>query len=140
MKLTIKNAIEEYQCSGCVSGCDVSCFQKNSNGVGCGKHVAGTMMTGGVGRFFLGLPKGFNRIGFDDKLRPTIFESFALNTEWQYDKFNVPVWKYVNEQGHTIVRGMMPRRNLTFIHIYLENCSDKITCLEITNKDLDEMD
>lgn len=140
METIIKNAIEEYQCPGCVAGSDISCFKKNNDGVGCGGHVAGTMMTGGVGTFFLGLPTGFNRLGFDTSLKPTIYKSFAENTEWQYDKYNVPVWKHVNKSGHTIVRGMMPRRNLTFIHLYLENCSDKINCLELTKEDLDEMD
>ena len=60
METKFKLEIEEYQCSGCVAGSDVSCFEINSNGgVGCGKHHAGTMATG-VGNFFLGMPRGFN--------------------------------------------------------------------------------
>jgi len=140
MEKIIKKAIEEYQCSGCVVGSDTSCFKKNNNGIGCVKHVAGTMMTGGVGTFFLGLPTGFNRLGYDTSLKPTIWKKFEDNTEWLYDKYNIPTWKHITKKGHTLVRGMLPRRNLTFLHIYLEDCRDRINCLELTQDDLNQMD
>jgi len=136
MKENIKNAIEEYQCSGCVSGCDISCFGSHVIGVGCGKHYAGTMLSY-VGNIFLGLPKGFNRLGNFKDMKPRIFENFEGS---QYDKFNVPVWKYLTENGHTLVRGISPRINAPFIDIYLENCIDKIQCLEITESDIEAMD
>jgi hypothetical protein len=34
----------------------------------------------------------------------------------------------------------MPRRNEPFIHVFLENCIEKINCLEITQDDVDGMD
>jgi hypothetical protein len=34
----------------------------------------------------------------------------------------------------------MPRKNEPFLHIYLENCLDKIDCLEITEEDINQMD
>lgn len=139
MEELIKNAIEEYQCSGCVSGCDISCFENNeTGGEGCGQHHAGTMATG-VGNFFLGMPKGFNRLGIQTKLKPNIYATFE-SSDWKYDMWNIPAWKYKNEKGHVFVRGIMPRRNEPFIHVFLEDCLDKIDCLEISQSDIDGMD
>ena len=54
MKKNVKTAIKEYQCSGCIDGPGLSCFKQDKNGgVGCGEHLAGTMMSG-VGKFLLG--------------------------------------------------------------------------------------
>ena len=139
MNNKIKNAVEEYQCPGCVCGSDISCFEKNLNsGEGCGKHVIGTMATR-IGHFMPGMPVGFTRIGHEQQFKPNIYETFN-SSKWTYNKFNIPVWKYLNESGHTLVRGMMPRLNLTFIHIFLEDCRDKIDCLEITHQDIFDMD
>ncbi len=139
MENQIKSAIEKYQCPGCISGHNISCFEKNENGgVGCGKHSAGTMISG-IWSIFLGMPKGFNRLGVDTKMKPRIYKSFS-DSECEYLKWNIPVWKYVNPEGHTLVRGFMPRRNEGFIHIFLEDCRDKINCLEITQEDVDFMD
>ena len=139
LKLTVKTAIENYQCSGCMNGGDTSCFASNdSGGVGCGKHYAGTMITT-IGKIFLGLPNGFNRLGDKKEMKPNIYETFD-SSDWKYNMWNIPVWKYLNQDGHTIVRGVMPRRNDSFIHIFLENCLDKINCLEITQDDVDGMD
>ena len=95
-------------------------------------------MATGVGTFFLGMPTGFNRLG-ESKLDIYIYDTFE-SSEWTYDMWNIPVWKYVNKEGHTFVRGYMSRRNEPFIHVFLEDCKGKIDCLEITQKDVDEMD
>lgn len=138
MKTNIKKAIETYQCTGCVCGSDIKCFTQNSTGgVGCGGHVAGTMLSG-IGSIFLGLPKGFNRLGKHTTLKPNIYEKFE-DSDWTYDMFNIPTWKYLQD-GHTFVRGMMPRTNSSFIHIFLEDCRDKINCIEITPDVIDRMD
>lgn len=140
MKTKIKKAIEEYQCSGCVSGCDISCFKPNDNGgVGCGLHHAGTMIFPGIGNIYLGMPKGFNRLGEYTKMKPMVYETLE-SSEWEYNKWNIPVWKYLNEKSHTIVRGICPRTNNPFIHIFLEDCMKDINCLEITQDDVDGMD
>lgn len=140
MEENVKNAIEEYQCSGCMNGGGISCFEQNKvGGIGCGKHRAGTIVSGGIGKIFLGMPKGFNRLGEYNDMKPIIWDKFK-DSNWEYNQFNRPVWKYLNESGHTIVRGLMPRRNEPFLHIYLENCMDKIDCLEITQEDIDKMD
>lgn len=142
METKIKKAIKEYQCSGCMNGHDPiksGCFKPCDTGCGCGAHFAGTFMTGGIGKLFLGMPKGFNRLGKDEKMHPYIFENFQK--DWgEYDKFNVPVWKYLDENGNTIVRGLQPRLNIPFIHIHLSDYRDKIDCMEITIDDINEMD
>lgn len=140
----VKNAVEEYQCPGCINGSNTSCYEKDEYGVGCGKHDSGTMMSY-VGSIFLGMPKGFNRVGPHDgeqRMKITIFNSFEeLGKLWgEYDKFNVPCWKYVDAHEATLVRGLSPRTNRPFLHIILEDCADKIDCIEITAKDIEEMD
>lgn len=140
METKFRLAIEKYQCSGCVVGGDTSCFSGNPNGgIGCGKHHAGTMIFPIVGNIFLGMPIGFNRLGEYTKLKPIIYDTFE-SSGWKYDMFNIPVWKYLSKDGHTFVRGIMPRKNEPFIHVFLEDCMDKINCLEITQDDVDGMD
>ena len=97
--------------------------------------IAGTFITG-IGKIFLGMPKGFNRLGKQEDMRIRLWTNF--NDE--YNMWNVPTWKYKNKQGHTIVRGLMPRRNEAFLDIFLEDCIDKIDCQEITNEDIRNMD
>ncbi len=136
MKKTDK-FIKNYQCSGCIKGSFPECFTENTNGgIGCENHFAGTGIMG-LGKIFLGMPKGFNRLGECDKMKPYIFETFKSG--WGYDMFNVPVWKYLKD-GHTFVRGISPRINTPFIHVYLENCIEQIKCLEITEEELSNMD
>jgi len=91
-----------------------------------------------MGLFFLGLPAGFNRLGIAEDTRIHIYEKFEDG--WGYDKYNVPVWKYLDENNNTIVRGICPRNNYPWIHIFLENCVEKIECIEITNDEMNEMD
>jgi hypothetical protein len=134
---TVPTAVKEYQCPGCVSGGE--CFEKDPCSEACDKHHAGTLLCG-IGKLFLGLPNGFNRLG-ECNTKIQIFNTFGqLKDLWSYDKFNVPVWKHLNECNHTIIRGISPRINCPFIHIVLENCMDKVNCLEITSKNIEEMD
>jgi len=138
MKAIVKLAIEEYQCSGCVIGGNVQCYEKNSlSGIGCGKHFAGTESPG-IGKFFLGMPKGFNRLGLYTNLKPNIYETYE-SSDWKYNMWNIPAWKHLSKEGHTFVRGIIPRKNEPFIHVFLENCLDKINCLEITQENVDFM-
>jgi N6-adenosine-specific RNA methylase IME4 len=71
-------------------------------------------------------------------MRINIFEKF--DDGWGYDLFNIPVWKYKDNLGNTIVRGMLPRLNTPFLHIFLEDCIYKICCRELKNSDLNKMD
>jgi len=138
MNELVKEAVERYQCPGCVCGEDIECYKKPefTEQIQCGKHVVGTMLMP-IGRIMLGMPKGFNR--YIDNLDLCIYEKFEVSN-WKYDKYNVPVWKYLNKYGHTLVRGICPRTNNIFIHIFLENCIEKINCIEIKNADIEEMD
>lgn len=117
---------------------EMDCEPNENGGVGCGHHFAGTVV-GLLGKIFLGLPKGFNRLGVYEGLKPNIYEKFE-DSEWKYNKWNIPVWKFLNKDGHTLVRGFMPRLSEPFIHVFLEDCMAKINCLEITQADVEEMD
>lgn len=139
MEKHVEEAIKEYQCTGCVQGSFPECYEKVSDIVGCGcsEHHAGSMAFPAVGRFFLGMPTGFCRIGECDSMVLNIFEKFEDG--WGYDNYNVPVWKY-NHNGHTLVRGLSPRTNKPFLHVFLDACMDEINCIEISDKDVEGMD
>ena len=134
--MTPEEAVKEYQCPGCVGGPFESCYV-TKDGITCSKHTAGTVKAG-VGAFFLGLPRGFCRVGALTYNPITIFAKFEDG--WGYTMFNVPAWKYLNGKKHTLVRGLSPRTNNPFIHIFLEDCMDKINCLEITQDNIILMD
>lgn len=129
--------VERYQCPGCVCGSDISCYEKGDNEA-CSKHVAGTTIMPVVGRIFLGMPTGFNRLGPVDGMDIDIFKT--VKDGWGYDKFNVPVWKRLDEHGNTLVRGICPRINKPFLQIFIGNHLNEIDCLEITDDDIEGMD
>lgn len=138
MEQKTKNAIEEYQCPGCTRGSSTACYQEDTS-LACKAHSPGTFTENGV--IFLGLPKGFNRLGpIQSKYLPIqIYNKYEDG--WLYDDiFNIPVWKHLNELGHTLVRGLSPRSNMPWLHIYLENCLDKVNCVNVTQKEINEMD
>ena len=135
---TPKEAIKEYQCSGCMSGPYEECYTTEAGyGVGCRKHFAGTMMSF-VGKIFLGMPKAFNRLGHHEKMKVEIFVD--MTDEVWLDKFNVPVWKHLDEHGNTLIRGLRPRLNEPFVMVILGNHIDKIDCIEISREELLAMD
>lgn len=130
--------IEIYQCPGCVCGSDTTCYKQGAY-LECEKHVAGTNVFPGIGRILSGMPTGFNRYGQYKDMELCIFS--YLKDGWGYDKYNIPAWKYFDKKtGCTIVRGMSPRTNATWIHIFIENCIQDISCYEITDQDISEMD
>ena len=133
----IKEVIESIQCAGCIKGDFETCFKPAAAefGVGCGAHHAGTISLN-FGKFFIGLPKGFCRLGQNEKFQPHIY----LRYEDNYDKFNVPVWKHRTKEGLILVRGLQPRINQPFLDVFIEDCFDIINCLEITDEDIDLMD
>ena len=142
MNENIKNGVEEYQCPGCTSGRNISCYKKSENSIACGEHRAGTAITF-IGKIFLGMPIGFNRLGVElgggENMPIEIFESFEKR-DWDYNKWNIPVWKHLNENGHTFVRGLSPRTNRPFLHIFLKDCMNRIDCFEVTQELINEMD
>jgi len=135
MKKEFEAAIKDYQCPGCILGPYPDCFEKSDGGIGC------TMAMPHIGKFFLGLPRGFCRLGQQRGMKIYIFESLEQQQkQWEYDCFNVPVWKYKNEKGHILIRGFMPRMNTGFLHIIIKGDISKVACLEIKDKDIKEMD
>lgn len=139
MKKEIKNGVEKYQCPGCILGNDIKCYKKPiSTEVSCENHAAGTLISS-IGKIFLGMPKGFNRLGSTENLKIVMFEKFE-DCYWNLNKWNIPVWKHLNKNGHTLVRELSPRTNNPFIHIFLEDCLNKINCLEINSEDINSMD
>lgn len=134
-----KKLIEEYQCTGCVKGPFEECFihDKQGDGFQCDNHSPGTFANFGL--MFLSMPTGFNRIGkFKPDMKMFLFKT--LDECGWFDKFNIPVWKHLNEHGHTIVRGLRPRINQPFLMVIMEDCMDRIDCLEITKEDIKSMD
>jgi len=146
----VKKAVNEYQCPGCSVGpyLEHGCtaYGKRHWSESCNSHSAGTSIGLSIG-IFLGMPKGFNRtgVGLGEKSRLSldIFKSF--DEIWDkdgkpYDEWNIPVWKYLNENGHTLVRGISPRNNAPFLHVILENCMDRVDCFEVSKQMVEEMD
>uniref|UniRef100_A0A6H1ZVK0 Uncharacterized protein n=1 Tax=viral metagenome TaxID=1070528 RepID=A0A6H1ZVK0_9ZZZZ len=136
--MTIKEAIKEYQCPGCVNGPFPDCFENNTGYDQCDNHHAGTMISG-IGSIFLGMPNGFNRKGSCESTKIWLFESFETS-HWTYDKFNIPIWKHLDPFGNTIVKGICPRLNNIWIHIFLGDCIDKIECINLLQAEIDDMD
>jgi len=144
--IKVLEAIKKYQVIGCVSDFDETNFKQDGVGYEWSEHHPGTIVFPYPGLIFLGMPKGFNHLGCmqgnKEYLKIIIFESYKhfKNTYGEYNKFNISCWKYKNKEGHTFVRGLSPRVNYPFLHIILENCLNKINCLEITEQDLESMD
>lgn len=135
--MNVEQAVKEYQCPGCVGGPYKTCFKECTFGKGCESHCPGTLMFG-VGKLFIGMPKGFNRCG---PAEPTHTPIIILEDDIDFfDKFNVPVWKYLDEHGNTLVRGLSPRVNMPFLHIYLKDIREKVNCYELTKDDVEGMD
>lgn len=136
--MTIIEAIREYQEPGAVSSFDPATATIQH---GWKEHCPGTYSPQ-IGTILLGMPKGFSRLGPIDigKIARSIFIFETFEEGWGYNMFNVPVWKYMDKHGNTLVRGLSPRVNTPFIHIFLGNHMDKINCIEITDADLEDMD
>lgn len=143
-----KRVIELYQCPGCSNGHKIAdCFSESPTSLSCIKHCPGTFL-GNFQNIFLGLPKGFDRLGYF-KPRQVVIEIFndlqEKNYNWGiYDKLNIPIWIYIDEHGNTIIKGFSPRIMLPFIHIFCGDVSEQIEsvnkAIRITDEDLKEMD
>lgn len=125
--MTTKDMVKRFQCPGCVCGMDpddCAAFKPDeSYGGACRGHVLGTTIMG-VGKFALGLPKGFCRSGliydprdgkpaYPNKMEIRL-HSAGARPRW--DDFNVPVWALM-EDGFLFVRTYNPRVNRTFVDV-----------------------
>jgi hypothetical protein len=124
--------VEQYQCPGCMNGPNPSeCPQFSEANYGCANHHAATGMAP-HGLLFLGLPKGFNRVGLnaqrsivsDAEKMPgqlRVFENVeaaGATTIYgtAYDKFNVPVWA-MDHEGDLLVRCFSPRVGVHYVDV-----------------------
>lgn len=126
--------IDTFQCPGCVCGlntgnCEVSKFSLiefgSGSGLRCVGHAPGTNIGGVVsGLLYLGMPKGFNRVGLryiqdsktDEEKTASRIRLFIAPDNPGWNKFNVPVWAMVKD-GHLFVRTMCPRINFTWVDV-----------------------
>ena len=128
MVMDINKLIDEYQCPGCVCGYKThacnrfeleSGWNNSDDSKRCKNHVVGTAGSG-TGHFFLGMPKGFMRYGWDLSLET--LQAGGGPKIWIFPKmpaytiFNVPVWA-AEYNGDLLIRVYMPRINQTAIHV-----------------------
>lgn len=122
--MNVTEIIEKFVCPGCINGSDTQCGNyKPSDHYGhmCDVHVLGTRMTG-IGHLALGLPKGFNRSGWEpytEKSNNTMYiRCWPKNSKFtqMWDKFNVAVWA-LEQDGCLFVRTYSPRVNQTYVDI-----------------------
>ena len=148
-KVTARSATMLFQCGFCTyNDClgTEDCFEPSKIGVGCDKCTFARVHSSRLeDDIRTGLPAGFNQMGsvgiYDDHIY--IFPSWStLMTDFhtEYNRRNVPVWKYLTKDGCTIVRGLQPRNNKPFTHVFLEDVMDKVKCITITEEEVKEME
>lgn len=93
------------------------------------------------GSIFLGLPNGFNRLGVYPQMKLHIYESWDhLSKACEDPKFNVIIWKHLDQRGNTVLRGLRPRLNEPYLYLVLGDCRDKLPGIEISLTDAAQMD
>lgn len=150
---------DNYLCPGCSCGTDTStCTEFRANdtnplkigyGFGCTNHAPGTLLNGYF-KIMLGFPKGFCRIPSDycfAKLCPKnnnpieyVFSDDFEKDNINNNKFVIPVWKYLDRLGNTIVKSLCPRINKVVVTVYYGDYMNKIYCFRITDQMMNEMD
>ena len=129
MNDSIVKMVEEFQCPGCICGSDTECgsFKYDDGWKRCTGH---TML--GLGNVIaLGLPKGFNRPGWDfEKKEPTCRSKMEIRLwpkgeypEWNH--LNVPVWG-MEQEGFLFVRTFCPRINVSYVDVVEDETIDLI--------------
>ncbi len=124
MTPTQKTMIEEFQCPGCVCGSGTDCgafkLQQSNGSFCCTGHVAGTSVatTHGPATFFLGLPKGFDRLGpVENKAERALnIRLWPKGAKPDWDKLNMAVWA-LEKDGYLFVRTYMPRVNHPLVDV-----------------------
>lgn len=139
--ITKEEFVAKFQCPGCVCGMNINCssFAYDNEACCCTAHVIGTSF--GVGNnFALGLPKGFNKPGFNEdhstKNRMDIrFWQAGTYPEW--NKLNVPVWA-LEQDGFLFVRTFAPRLNHSRVDVIeggtLELCPSAMNVAEFLDE------
>ena len=120
----LEKMVEEFQCPGCVCGGDIKCgsYKQGPYGTACDGHVLGTSI--GIGNSFaLGLPRGFNKPGFDIDPKGGFKVPNEMSIRlWKkgdapdWDHLNIPVWA-MEKGGHLFVRTYCPRINYGHVDV-----------------------
>lgn len=142
--LDIPKMIRQFQCPGCVNGNNTDCGSFSICPVQrrCTKHVLGTNLLG-TGPFALGLPKGFNRPGWDTTdsrfLNQINVRLWPSGSAPKWNHLNVAVWA-MEKDGFLFVRTYAPRTNITWVDV-IEGGALKLTPNAINVADfIDEID
>ena len=118
----VQEMISEFQCPGCTCGtspcteCESYKPQGGESWV-CAGHSAGTMILG-IGKIFLGMPKGFDHVGPNEQIgqRYQMIRLWQAGTSPAWDYLNVPVWAR-EKDGYLFVRTYCPRLNRSFVDV-----------------------
>ena len=111
--------VEQFQCPGCVCGSDTKCgrYQYDPRELRCVSHVLGIHL--GLGnRVALGLPKGFNKPGWEggETRNKMDIRLFPKGETPKWDNLNVPVWA-MEQDGFLFVRTLAPRINFSWVDV-----------------------
>lgn len=124
----LKRLVEQYQCPGCIAGCDLDCgqfkFEEQPDAPGyafnsCQGHSPGTVLMGmsGTIKKYLGLPRGMNTVG--DGEGKNRIRLWAKGTKPEWDVFNIPIW-FKMDEDNLIVKTVLPRRMEIWIDVIEE--------------------
>lgn len=139
--------IGEMQCPGCTCGCapanECESFKPDREfGFRCDAHSGGTPITG-MGWIYLGLPKGFNRVGAfrakGDNDRSNNIRLWIHPNAPFFDNLSVPVWA-MEKDGYLYVRTYLPRINLTFVDVIKGGTMELVPGAENVAEFIDEID
>lgn len=142
MESVIK-AIKEYQCPGCMKGCDsdCDCFELEKQDCGaynCSNHFPSTICSL-AGQLLLGCPKGFNYLGpIDKEIQTSFIRIWKKGTNLNWDKYNIPTWAR-KVDGNVFIKTYSPRINLCYVDILLESTELPEGAIDIEGF-IDEMD
>jgi len=121
--MTHEEVIDNFQCPGCVCGvntkdCSKVAIERDTY-ARCTSHVLGIAISG-IGSIALGLPKGFNRPGWEyfanRSANQMLIRCWTEGTHPSWDHLNVPVWAF-EKDGFLFVRTYMPRTNRTAVDV-----------------------
>lgn len=141
---TLFKMVQEFQCSGCTCGSspEDDCFELKTIpncGSCCKKHSAGTFVLG-AGRVYLGMPKGFNKVGLDQVGNERVHAiRLHYETKPKFDHLNVPVWA-MKQDGYLFVRTYCPRINQTYIDVIKGGKMSDVPQAIDVSKFIDEID
>jgi len=112
--------IKKFQCPGCSLDCsNIEIKESGKEMFRCESHSAGTIL-GGVGKIYLGMPKGFDKVGaIKNNLDEETTTNIRFHSEKDYsffDKFNLPICAR-EVDGYLFIRTFCWRINRSYIDV-----------------------